>query len=174
MPYDQSLSRAILASELPLTASPLLYINGFPDVGKLTISLGIVKLLGFDKCVLLESHTLIEPLNAQYFHQHPYYQKARKLERERQFEAVAKESRVQGPDHHLHWSVYLTYLSVCFTNLNVESRSNIDWEVAIAAAFVNAAQEARRPFLSIVLTRDLKENLRRLVYEERKQSGTRS
>ncbi|KAF3053448.1 hypothetical protein E8E11_007737 [Didymella keratinophila] len=54
-----------------------------------------------------------------------------------------------------------------------ESRSTVDWEVAIAAAaFLNAAQEARRSFLSTVLTRGLEGNLRRLVTEERKRSGT--
>ena len=66
MPHDQSLEQAVLASELPLTAAPLLYVNGFPGVGKLTIAREIVKLLGLEECILLDSHTLIGPVNAQY------------------------------------------------------------------------------------------------------------
>lgn len=172
MPYGQSLLDAIFLSETPLTSAPLLYINGFPGVCKLTFAREIVNILGFDKCVLLDSHTLIEPLNAQYPRDQPDYQKARKAERERQSEAVVKNPEYK--DHLIILTGELAELfgSVRVTDLKAESCSNVDWEVEIAAAFVNAAQEARRPFLSIVLTCDLEENLRRIATEERKQSDT--
>lgn len=99
-------------------------------------------------------------------------QKARRAEREHRFEAVVKNPAYK--DHIIIFTGELAELwaGVCVTDLGAESRSNADWEVRITAASVNPAQEARRPFLSIVLTCDLEENINRIATEERKQSST--
>jgi hypothetical protein len=56
-----------------LTNAPLIYINGFPDIGKLTVARKIVK-----------------PCNAAYPRDHVDYQKKHEAERERHFEEVGR------------------------------------------------------------------------------------
>jgi hypothetical protein len=85
-PPQIPLSRTITSS------APLLYITSFPSASKLTVALEIVKILGKDKPILLNSHTVITPVNAKNPRSHPDYQKKRKAERERQLEPYVKNA----------------------------------------------------------------------------------
>ena len=65
-------------------AAPLIWINGFPGSGKLTIAKAVAKLHG--KVILLDNHKLIDPVEAKLSRSHPDYQKQRKLQRQMVFD----------------------------------------------------------------------------------------
>lgn len=69
-----------------MPASPLIWINGFPGSGKYTVSKVIAQLIP-DGAIILDSHKLIDPVEARFPRLHPDYQKERHLYRQ----AIFKE-----------------------------------------------------------------------------------
>jgi hypothetical protein len=63
---------------------PVVWINGFPGIGKLTVSRKIVELVGQDQILLIDNHQLIDPVKLP--RSHPEYQILRKAERTKVFE----------------------------------------------------------------------------------------
>ncbi|KAI4661104.1 uncharacterized protein J4E79_004914 [Alternaria viburni] len=55
--------------------APVVWINGFPGCGKLTIA-SVMKTLHTDM-ILLDNHQLIDPVEAKFQRSHPDYQKER-------------------------------------------------------------------------------------------------
>jgi len=63
-----------------MTAAPLVWINGFPGSGKLTVAKALAELLG-KEMILIDNHQLIDPVEAKIPRDHPDYQKERQLQR---------------------------------------------------------------------------------------------
>lgn len=63
-----------------IKAAPLVWINGFPGCGKLTMATALATLHG--AAIVLDNHKLIDPVEAQLPRTHPDYQKKRQLYRE--------------------------------------------------------------------------------------------
>lgn len=61
--------------------APLVWMNGFPGCGKLTVARVLVELLGTDNAVLIDNHQLIDPVEARMPRDHTDYQKERQLQR---------------------------------------------------------------------------------------------
>lgn len=64
-------------------AAPLIWINGFPGAGKLTVAreLGALD----ERIKVIDNHQLIDPVEARFSRSQPEYQPARKQERQRAF-----------------------------------------------------------------------------------------
>ena len=81
-----------------MTFAPLVWINGFPGSGKLTVARVLTDKLRDEKGVLIENHQLIDPVEAKIPREHPDYQKERQLQRRIAFtdyvENVALRSRI--------------------------------------------------------------------------------
>ncbi len=64
--------------------APLVWINGFPGAGKLTVATALAEL---DKTVIvIDNHRLIDPVEAKFPRSHPDYQRERHLYRQKVFE----------------------------------------------------------------------------------------
>ena len=72
--------------------APVVWINGFPGCGKLTIA-SVMKTLHED-LILLDNHKLIDPVETNFQRSHPDYQKERHLYRQHIFkEHVSNPSK---------------------------------------------------------------------------------
>jgi adenylylsulfate kinase-like enzyme len=67
-----------------VNAAPLIWINGFPGSGKLTIVKALATL--HEDLIILDNHKLIDPVAARLSRNHPDYQRERKLERKSAFD----------------------------------------------------------------------------------------
>ena len=65
-------------------AAPLVWINGFPGSGKLTMATALATLHG--AAILLDNHKLIDPVEARFPRTHPDYQRERQLYRKAIFD----------------------------------------------------------------------------------------
>ncbi len=66
-------------------SAPLLWVNGFPGSGKLTVMRVLTELLGVNRAVLIDNHQMIDPVEATTPREHPAYQRQRQLQREKVF-----------------------------------------------------------------------------------------
>ena len=57
--------------------SPLIWINGYPGTGKLTVAKGIAALSS--QVIVLDNHQLIDPVEAKFSRSHPRYQEERRI-----------------------------------------------------------------------------------------------
>ena len=64
-----------------MAVAPLVWINGFPGSGKLTIAGKVVNLFDEDKILLIDNHQLIDPVEARFPRHHPQYQSERHSQR---------------------------------------------------------------------------------------------
>ncbi|KAF2130120.1 hypothetical protein P153DRAFT_396450 [Dothidotthia symphoricarpi CBS 119687] len=160
------------------TPAPLIYINAFPGTGKLTIARALLPLLppSHSPPILLDTHTLIDPVATHYARTHPAYQPARKAERARVFALYVENVQYRGSVVVVTGLFLLSLpLHTPFQKLTthyVESRSTTPHEVRITREFVDAAARAGRRFIPIILLCGVGENMRRVASEERKRSGT--
>jgi hypothetical protein len=71
-------------------AAPVVWINGFPGSGKLTVATAVAAV---DKtAVVLDNHKLIDPVEARFERTHPRYQHERRL-----FRQAALDRHVRDP-----------------------------------------------------------------------------
>lgn len=63
---------------------PVIWINGFPGTGKLTIARELARI--YMLSILIDNHKLIDPVAARFSRDHPQYQIERKRRREWAFE----------------------------------------------------------------------------------------
>lgn len=68
-----------------LKAAPLIWINGFPGSGKLTVSKALIRVYREEQPILIDNHQLIDPVEAKIPRDHPEYQQQRQLERSKAF-----------------------------------------------------------------------------------------
>jgi hypothetical protein len=133
--------------------APLIYINAFPGTGKLTTARALVSLL--TNSLLLDNHTLIDPVAARFSRDHPEYQHERRKERDRAFKQY-----VEGEE----WAGSVV---VC-----TDFRAAGDDDDGVAGEYHMAANRAGRLFVPICLTCGVEENLKRVESDERRCDGT--
>ncbi|KAL9078331.1 MAG: hypothetical protein Q9157_002762 [Trypethelium eluteriae] len=138
-----------------MSAKPLIWINGFPGVGKLTIAKALISLLESNRPILIDNHQLIDPVAADFPRDHPDYQSERCRQRN-----VTFTERVEHPD--------LQDQVVVFTDF----QSNNELGRGVAREYEAAAQRSGRPFLPIYLECEVDENVRRVASAQRTNSGT--
>ncbi|KAJ5242165.1 uncharacterized protein N7469_000492 [Penicillium citrinum] len=138
-----------------MPAAPLIWINGFPGSGKLTVA-KVFKQLTSDDTIILDNHQLIDPVEARFPRLHPEYQKERHLYRQ----AVFKE--------HVYNKANLSKI-VVFTDF----QSNNELGRDTATEYKICAMESGRVFLPVYLICDLNTNLKRVNTIERIDSGTK-
>ncbi|KAK4151039.1 hypothetical protein C8A00DRAFT_36346 [Chaetomidium leptoderma] len=139
----------------PATArtAPVVWINGFPGSGKLTVAMAVAAL---DKtAIVLDNHKLIDPVEARFSRTHPSYQHERRLFRQ----AIL--------DRHVCNMATLSRL-VIFTDF--QSNNALGW--VVASEYKAAAFKAGRPFVPIYITCDEATNLERVASPDRLGSGT--
>ncbi|KAI1175827.1 hypothetical protein F4777DRAFT_578612 [Nemania sp. FL0916] len=133
--------------------APLIWINGFPGSGKLTVATALQALNR--SMTLIDNHKLIDPVSLRLPRSHPKYQQERKAERQAAFrQHVLGSSSLSKP--------------IVFTDF--QSDNELGRKVALE--YKLAAMQASRPFVPIYLVCDEQENLRRLSSQERLASGT--
>ncbi|CAK1363973.1 unnamed protein product [Cercospora beticola] len=134
---------------------PLVWINGFPGVGKLTVARELLMLYTKAQVVLIDNHQLIDPVAARLQRDDPEYYVERRKERQKALErwALNRDER-----HRL----------VVFTDY----QSKNELSSAVGAEYKDAALRAGRVFIPVVLHCDQSENLKRAVSTERQESGT--
>ncbi|GIZ43980.1 hypothetical protein CKM354_000718900 [Cercospora kikuchii] len=133
----------------------LVWINGFPGVGKLTVARELLKLYTKEQVALIDNHQLIDSVAARFQRNDPQYYVERRKERQKAFErwVLNRDER-----HRL----------VVFT----DCQSKNELGSAIGAEYEDAALRAGRVFIPVVLHCDQSENLKRAVSTERQESGT--
>lgn len=67
-----------------IKAAPLVWINGFPASGKLTVA-SLLPTLS-DQILVLDNHKMIDPVEARISRDHPNYNKERQLYRSNTFD----------------------------------------------------------------------------------------
>jgi len=72
-------------------AWPLVWINGFPGTGKYTIAKLFATLLDEGDPLLIDNHSLIDPVEAKFSRDHPNYQQERRREREAVFKSFVED-----------------------------------------------------------------------------------
>ncbi|KAK2729109.1 hypothetical protein CKAH01_10548 [Colletotrichum kahawae] len=125
-------------------SAPVIWINGFPGTGKLTIATQLVRLIGKDRAVLIDNHQLID--NVKLPRRHPQYWEARALERQKAFRAYVLAPHMQ-------------HKTIIFTDFQTDSDNGTDTSLE----YLEAAFRAGRPFLPVSLTCSESENIRRVT-----------
>lgn len=152
---------------------PLVWINGFPGVGKLTVARELLKLYTKEQVALIDNHQLIDSVAARFQRDDPQYYVERRKERRKAFErwVLNRDER--------HRLVVFTgdplTCSIC-ANRNLthkaDCQSKNELGSAVGAEYEDAALRAGRVFIPVVLHCDQSENLKRAVSTERQESGT--
>ncbi|KAL8294455.1 hypothetical protein RB597_007868 [Gaeumannomyces tritici] len=134
-------------------AAPVVWINGFPGCGKLTVATAIRAL--DETVIVLDNHKLIDPVEERVARTHPSYRHERRCFRQ----AVLKEN-VCDP-------AGLSRL-VVFTDF----QSDNELGRAVASEYKDAAISAGRSFVPVYLTCDVATNLERVTSIARLTSRT--
>ncbi|RGP79773.1 aaa atpase family [Fusarium longipes] len=135
-------------------ALPIIHINGFPGVGKLTIARKLVDLLSPYNGKLVHNHLLIDPVGAILPRSSPDYQTARRAVRSVIFDALAVS-------HDTADSVFI------FTDF----QSNNEIGRGVIAEYCNMTERRGCTFVPVTVTCNKEENLRRLASTERTVHG---
>ncbi|KAL8866483.1 MAG: hypothetical protein Q9174_006278, partial [Haloplaca sp. 1 TL-2023] len=136
-------------------ALPLIWMNGFPGTGKHTIGKLLATLLDEGEPLLINNHSLIDPVEAKFARDHPSYQQERRRAREAVFKNLEEDPALRDR-------------IVIFTDF----QSNNDLGSNVAREYEAAASRSRRLFLPVYLECDIKENTRRVANPQRGGSGT--
>ncbi|USW54058.1 Putative P-loop containing nucleoside triphosphate hydrolase [Septoria linicola] len=143
-----------------LQEQPLVWINGFPGVGKLTIARELVKFYEQQDVVLIDNHQLIDPVAAKWKRDDPEYYTERRRERLRalgRWVLPAEECQ------------RLVVFTDCRSDDELGTAVGKEYEQAAAAA---AAASGGRVFIPILLLCEEVDNLQRATSTERQGSGT--
>ncbi|KAH7303905.1 hypothetical protein B0I35DRAFT_414772 [Stachybotrys elegans] len=133
---------------------PIIHINGFPGVGKLTIARELVTLFGSYNARLVHNHLLIDPAGAILPRSSEDYQPLRKAIRAALFDTLATSRDTFN-------SLYI------FTDF----QSDNDTGRAVMAEYHAMAARRGCALIHIIVTSSKEENLRRVVTPERSQHG---
>ncbi|KAF2685742.1 hypothetical protein K458DRAFT_300123 [Lentithecium fluviatile CBS 122367] len=140
----------------PIHPAPVIYINAYPGIDKLTIARHLLSLLPHlsSHPPLINNHTLIDPVTAPYPRTHPDYQAHRKAARERAFETFVL------PEH-------MRRRTIIFTDWQAPNKPR----AVTAEEYRDVARWSGRKLIPIILTIDEEENCRRVVGKERREGG---
>ncbi|KAK7918394.1 hypothetical protein PG985_010268 [Apiospora marii] len=140
----------------PNKPRPLIHINGYPGVGKLTVARALVALFRSHNLSarLVENHLLIDPADAVLKRTEHGYQKVRRALRFALFETLSEIKAT-------HDNVYI------FT----DSQGTDIVGSSTCAEYICAARHRRCDLVSVVLSCDEATNLERLGSEERSARG---
>ncbi|KAL5088874.1 hypothetical protein Trisim1_006289 [Trichoderma cf. simile WF8] len=134
-------------------AAPVVWINAFPGTGKLTVARELIRL--DQSSILIDNHQLIDPVAARFSRDHPQYQTERRRERERAFDNYVLEPTLMSK-------------TIVFT----DCQSDDELGQATAQEYLQAAREAKRPFITVYLSCELEVNIKRATSSERVQGTT--
>ncbi|KAF7195185.1 hypothetical protein HII31_03391 [Pseudocercospora fuligena] len=137
------------------SSAPLVWINGFPGVGKLTIARKLQELFGPKSATLISNHELIDPVAARLARDHPDYHVERKAERQKAFKGYVQNVTAFGK------------VIIC-TDCQSDNQLGLD----VAGEYQDAASKSGRAFVPVLLTCDESENLSRVCNVQREDSGT--
>ncbi|MCJ1310340.1 hypothetical protein MMC25_004004 [Agyrium rufum] len=159
-------------------APPFIYFNGYPGVGKLTIATALSKLIPNSKVV--NNHLLIDPVGAVYDRGDPEYQPMRKALVHPALLTLPTPFRTSFPICHSHRLTHMyvqrqLILNSIATSATAAPKTWIftdqqDSDLIGSAAvqdYIDAAKVRGSRIISVILTCEVKENVRRLT------SGTR-
>jgi hypothetical protein len=133
---------------------PIVHINGFPGIGKLTIARKLVDLLKPFNGKLVHNHLLIDPAGAVLPRSSNDYQPLRRAIRAAIFDTLAKSLDTFD-------SVFV------FTDF----QSNDDIGSSVVAEYRSMAMQRSCTLIPVILTCSKDENLRRLGTTERSTHG---
>lgn len=133
---------------------PILLLNGWPGVGKLTAARQLISLLGPSKARLVHNHMLIDVADAILPRESPDYQKLRQELRSGILSPVADCSETFN-------KIYI------FT----EFQSDNELGRSVLAEYQAAAQKRGSLFVQVNLVCGVEENIRRMEHEERSKAG---
>ncbi|KGO64099.1 hypothetical protein PITC_087670 [Penicillium italicum] len=136
------------ASAVPEPRRPIVHLNGFPGVGKLTIARCLIKQLPSAK--LVHNHLLINPADAVLHRTQPGYQALRRGIRDSIFSALTNEPATFDT----------TYI---FTDF----QSGDKLGAAVCAEYLATAEARHAALVPILLFCDEKTNMQRLVSSDR-------
>src|ERR1700721_1821804 len=139
------------SSPIPPRPPPLIYINGYPGIGKRTIGQQLISQLPHP-AKLFDNHLLIDPVAALLDRHSPEYQPLRKRLRSTVFSAV-------------FYSSELREATIVFT----DQQSSSELGSSVAKEYEKAAIQRGSDFISIRLTCTEGENLRRATSTARTQ-----
>ncbi|RYP85168.1 hypothetical protein DL770_005082 [Monosporascus sp. CRB-9-2] len=123
-------------------AAPVLWINGFPGSGKLTVAKILVR--KHHSAVALDNHKLIDPVEARFSRNHLDYQKHRRRYRQTVLDHYARDE-------------------------STLTRQRTRPEVANEHR--DAARETGRPFIPVYMICDVEANLERIANADRRESA---
>lgn len=141
----------IQLSAMPL---PIIHINGFPGIGKLTIARILVDLLKQFNAKLVHNHLLIDPASAVLPRSSSDYQPLRRAIRAAVFDTLAQSADTFD-------SVYI------FTDF----QSSDEVGSAVMAEYVGMAARRKCHLVPVILSCSKEENLKRLGTTERSMHG---
>ncbi|KAK4508413.1 hypothetical protein PRZ48_002151 [Zasmidium cellare] len=147
--------KSVRISEAKMTTSPapVVYINGYPGVGKFTTAKALQRLI--PDSVLIDNHQLIDPVEKIYSRGSPLYLEKRAEERRKVLSPIAHDSKTKD-------TVYI------FTDSQIEYNDCVrDYSGLALPSNGNGA----RHFYSVVLECEFEENVRRLTAAERGGEG---
>ncbi|KAM0511046.1 hypothetical protein ACHAPE_010250 [Trichoderma viride] len=133
--------------------SPVLWINGFPGTGKLTIARELARI--HMPSILIDNHQLIDPVAAKFSRDHPQYQIERKCRRGWAFENFV-------------WEPTRLSEAIIFTDF----QSDNELGTKTAQEYCDAALKAGRPFIPVYLSCEIEANIMRATSAERAQGTT--
>lgn len=120
----------------------IIYINGFPGVGKLTVARALQPLIpGYE---IIHNHELIDPVEARYPRGSPYYQEKRSEYRRKRLEPIKNDASFSE-------TVFI------FTDSQTEQNDCVSDYLELAEG------EDGRRFYSVILHCEAEENEKRLV-----------
>ena len=152
--------------------APVVWINGFPGTGKLTIANAIAKIHDHDRTLVLDNHKLIDPVEARCPRGHPDYNTQRQIYRQ-----AVLEDNVRSPSSHGRLVIFTGRVSallfkvnslICFSDFQSDNQLGRD----VAQEYADAASAAGRPFLPVYLTCNVEAHIQRIASSDRIDSGT--
>lgn len=123
--------------------APVVWINGFPGTGKLTVATALADL--HPDAMVIDDHKLIDPVEKRFPRSHPEYQEQRQAYRQAVFDEYVCNKAFSA----------ITIIFTDFQTTSVLGRS-------VATEFQDAALRAGRLFIPVYLTCDLGVNLARV------------
>ncbi|KAF3158953.1 hypothetical protein TWF106_003826 [Orbilia oligospora] len=132
-----------------------IFINGYPGTGKLTVAKELQKIIPNSR--VFDHHLLIDAARATFNQSDPEYQILRKAFRTTLLDSINTASTDHSPT----------------TWIFTECQSNSHIGTSISHEYLAAAKRRSSPFVSIILTCSLEENLRRLSHPSRKTTPRR-
>ncbi|RVD89229.1 uncharacterized protein DFL_000246 [Arthrobotrys flagrans] len=132
-----------------------IFINGYPGTGKLTVAKELQKIIPNSR--VFDHHLLIDAARATFNQSDPEYQILRKAFRTTLLDSINAASTDHSPT----------------TWIFTECQSNSHIGTSIAHEYLAAAKRRSSPFVSIILTCSLEENLKRLSHPSRKTNPRR-